>query len=181
MPAAKYRRVLKLCARLNLIVPALKPASVTKAINFHKRAIDPLANKRRVDVVDEWGRGLGRGRRKSSRAQVWLVEGEGEVRVNGRGIEDVFSRVVDREAAIWPLLVLGRVGRYNVWAKVRGGGTTGWAEGMAMAVGRALMVHEPGLKAALRRGEFFFSFFSSVLGGVGWVARLVVSGIDQDC
>ncbi|KAI4138093.1 MAG: hypothetical protein LQ340_008074, partial [Diploschistes diacapsis] len=151
VPAARHRRIMRLCARLNLIVPALMPAPVKEALDFHRRPIDPLAGKRRQEVIDEWGRGLGRGKRKSASVQAWLVEGEGRVLVNGKSLNQVFARMHDRESALWPLVALGRMARYNVWAKCGGGGTTGWAEAMAMAVGRALLVHEPALKPALRR------------------------------
>jgi len=102
-------------------------------------------------LVDEDGRAYAYGRRKSSRAQVWLVEGEGEVLVNGKSLVDVFSRIHDRESALWALKSTARLDKYNVWIKVHGGGTTGQAEAITLAVGKALMVHEPALKPALRR------------------------------
>jgi len=46
-----------------------------------------------------------------------------------------------------------RIDKYNVWALVTGGGTTGQAEALTLAVGKALLAHEPALKPALRRGK----------------------------
>ncbi|KAH9828232.1 37S ribosomal protein S9, mitochondrial, partial [Teratosphaeria destructans] len=91
------------------------------------------------------------GRRKSSRAIVALVEGEGEALVNERSLSDYFGRVHDRESAVWALKATGRLDKYNVWALVKGGGTTGQAEAITLAVAKALLAHEPDLKPALRR------------------------------
>lgn len=51
-----------------------------------------------------------------------------------------------------------RIGKYNVWALVEGGGTTGQAEALTLAVGKALLGHEPALKPALRRGMLLEEF-----------------------
>jgi small subunit ribosomal protein S9 len=155
VPAARYGKIRSLLKRLNLIVPELMPAEVKAALTQHLRDIDPLLNKPNPGFIDDFGRALGRGRRKSARAQAWLVEGNGEVLINGKGINEVFGRVHDRESALWPLITTGRMARYNLWATCHGGGTTGWAESLAMAVGRSLLIHEPALKPALRRGKFF--------------------------
>ena len=44
-----------------------------------------------------------------------------------------------------------RLDKYNVWALTKGGGTTGQAEAITLAVAKALLAHEPALKPALRR------------------------------
>lgn len=48
---------------------------------------------------------------------------------------------------------MNRLDKYNVWALVEGGGTTGQAEALAMAVAKAVIVHEPALKTPLRKGN----------------------------
>ncbi|GAM90793.1 hypothetical protein ANO11243_088380 [Dothideomycetidae sp. 11243] len=98
-----------------------------------------------------WGRARAVGRRKTSSAVVWLVEGEGDVRVNGKKLTDAFGRLHDRESAIWALKATDRIDKYNIWATVSGGGTTGQAEALTLGVAKALLVHEPALKPALRR------------------------------
>ena len=82
-----------------------------------------------------------------------LVEGDGQVLVNGRKLLEVFPRVHDRESALWALKVTERMDKYNVFALVQGGGTTGQAESVTLALAKALLVHEPALKPVLRRGE----------------------------
>ena len=128
------------------------PDEVKEAIELYKRDIDPFSNKATPGVIDGFGRSYGVGRRKSSSAKVYLVEGEGEVLVNGKGLNQAFGRIHDRESALWALKATGRMDKYNVWALVSGGGTTGQAESITLGLAKALLVHEPDLKPALRRG-----------------------------
>lgn len=123
------------------------------ALQRYKRDVDPYANVAKLGTIDEDGKAYGVGRRKSSSAKVYLVQGNGEVLVNGKRINAVFGRVHDRESALWALKSTGRIDKYNVWALVTGGGTTGQAEAIMLGAAKALMVHEPMLKPALRRGE----------------------------
>lgn len=151
--ASKYHLVIKILKRLNQIHPSVRPAEVTAVLNQYKRDIDPFQNRPPPPGVYEAGRGLGHGRRKSSTAQAWLIEGTGEVLINGKTLAEAFGRIHDRESAIWPLKATDRIDKYNVWAKVMGGGTTGQAEALTLAVAKALLAHEPALKPALRRGK----------------------------
>ncbi|PYH48233.1 mitochondrial 37S ribosomal protein uS9m [Aspergillus saccharolyticus JOP 1030-1] len=151
VPTKKYKRLIKLLQRLNRIDPKLMPDNVKETIHKYVRGGNPYANKPAPATVDEMGRARGRGKRKSSSAVAFLVEGEGEVRVNGKTLVEAFPRVHDRESATWALRSTSRLDKYNVWAQVQGGGTTGQAEAITLAVARALMVHEPALKPVLRR------------------------------
>lgn len=151
--SSRFHRIIDILKRLNLIHPALMPQEVTDMLQKYKRAIDPFAIKPRGEEVDDYGRAKGVGRRKTSSAVAWLVEGEGEVLINGRTLTQMFGRLHDRESAIWALKATDRIDRYNVFALVRGGGVTGQAEALTLAVAKALLVHEPLLKPALRRGE----------------------------
>ena len=154
--AAKYHKVLRILQRLNKIHPAVMPAGLQDALTRYKRDIDPNAVVRRPAVIDEDGKASGVGRRKTSSAKVYLVPGNGEVLVNGQKINTMFGRVVDRESALWALKATARMDRYNVFALVSGGGTTGQAEAITLGTARALMVFEPALKPALRRGQCTF-------------------------
>ncbi|GME28647.1 Ribosomal protein S9 [Neofusicoccum parvum] len=148
---AKWRKLQKILQRLNYIHPTIMPEEVTQVVQKYKRPINPYDRQPSPRTLDEMGRGMGVGRRKTSSAVAWLVEGEGEVLINNKTLTNKFTRIHDRESAIWALKATDRVNKYNVWALVRGGGTTGQAEALTLAVARALMVHEPGLKPALRR------------------------------
>lgn len=129
------------------------PPDLSQAMEIYKRDVDPYAVKKKPAIIDEDGRAYGVGRRKSSSAKVYLVQGEGEVLVNGKSINKVFGRIHDRESALWALKATGRMDKYNVWALVTGGGSTGQAEAITLGAAKALMVFEPALKPALRRGE----------------------------
>lgn len=127
------------------------PAPLKEAMEIYKRDIDPYAVTKRPNIIDADGRAYGVGRRKSSSAKVYLVQGEGEVLVNGKSINSAFGRIHDRESALWALKATGRMDKYNVWALVSGGGSTGQAEAITLGAAKALMVFEPALKPALRR------------------------------
>lgn len=151
--SSTYSKMLLVLQRLNLIHPALVPKEVKQATADFKRDIDPFQNKPAVHKLDRYGRGLGSGRRKSATARAWLVEGTGEIIVNGKSLAEAFARVHDRESVIWALKATNRIDKYNLWALSSGGGTTGQAESLTLAVGKALLVHEPGLKPILRKGK----------------------------
>ncbi len=159
--ASKYQKIVKVLHRLNQIHSSLMPPEVRTTLDDYKRDVNPYANVARPRTIDEHGRALGVGRRKSATARVWVVEGDGEVLVNGKGLHTAFGRIHDRESAVWALKATQRIDKYNVWALVEGGGTTGQAEALTLGVAKALLVHEPLLKPALRRGESSHSSWSS--------------------
>ena len=130
------------------------PQEVAEAMQTFKRDVNPYEQVKQPNIVDEFGRARGVGRRKTSSAIAWVVEGDGELMINGKNLSQVFGRIHDRESAIWALKATERIDRYNVWALVRGGGPTGQAEALTLAVANGLMVHEPTLKPILRRGEY---------------------------
>ncbi|ETS77061.1 hypothetical protein PFICI_10935 [Pestalotiopsis fici W106-1] len=146
-----YAQCLGLVKRLNQIHPDLMPEDVIKGISIFKRDVNHYLNRPKFLPVDKFGRALGVGKRKSSIARAYVIEGTGEVFVNGKPLTDAFGRVHDRESAMWALKSTERMDKYNVWATVTGGGTTGQAEAMTLAVAKALCVHEPALKNPLRR------------------------------
>jgi len=151
--AAKYNKIVLILQRLNRIHPTVMPPKLKRAMEIYKRDVDPHAVSKKPAIIDADGRAWGVGRRKSSSAKVYLVQGEGRVLVNGKSICGAFGRVHDRESALWALKSTGRLGMYNVWALASGGGSTGQAEAITLGCAKALMVHEPGLKPVLRRGE----------------------------
>lgn len=158
--AARYNKIVQVLQRLNYIHRSLMPQEVQTALEKYMRDVQPFENKPKPAVVDQWGRARAVGRRKSSNAVAILVEGEGEVMINGQSLTQAFGRVHDRESAIWALKATDRIDKYNVWAVVKGGGCTGQAEALTLAVAKALMVHEPALKPALRRGKLIGSYRS---------------------
>lgn len=151
--ASKYAQILRILSRLNRIHPRLRSREVLNIMKEFQRPGSDEIQKAKPGIIDEYGRSKGVGRRKESSAKVYLVEGAGEILVNGKNIVRAFPRLHDRESAMWALKVSERVDKYNVFAVVSGGGITGQAEAVTLAVARALLVHEPALKPLLRRGK----------------------------
>ncbi|RPB05188.1 hypothetical protein L873DRAFT_1798178 [Choiromyces venosus 120613-1] len=147
---SRYNKIVRILDRLNRIDPAIMPAETKAALALYARPENPELRRRAERTVDNFGRAYAIGRRKTAVARVFLVEGEGEVLVNGLPIVKKFSRMHDRESVLWPLIVSGRVDKYNVFAVVKGGGKTGQAEACTLAIARALRIHEPALKHVLR-------------------------------
>ena len=148
-----YADCIQMAKRLHQIHPDLMPDEVKDGIRPFKRDINFYLNVPKPLPIDKFGRSHGVGRRKESVAQAWIVEGTGEVMVNGKSLAEAFGRVHDRESVLWGLKSMSRVDKYNVWAKAQGGGTTGQAEALAMAIAKALIIQEPALKTPLRKGK----------------------------
>ena len=94
----------------------------------------------------------GLGRRKCAIAQVRLYPGEGGIVVNGKTSREYFGREALDLMVQQPLQVLDAGGRFNVVARVIGGGPAGQAGAVRLGIARALVVAEEGNKAALRAG-----------------------------
>lgn len=154
--SGSYAKLLRVLKRLNQIHPSVMPEEVQTTLARFKRDVQPFHTTPRPNLVDDFGRARGVGRRKTSTARAWVVEGEGEVLINGKSLTQFFGRLHDRESAIWALKSTDRIDKYNVFAIVKGGGVTGQAEALTLAVAKALLVHEPALKPALRRGTYTF-------------------------
>ncbi|HAR74230.1 30S ribosomal protein S9 [Empedobacter falsenii] len=78
------------------------------------------------------------GRRKTSVARVYLQEGNGEIFINGRELAIYFPTAVLQYKVEQPFLITGTKEKYNVDIKVFGGGITGQAEAIRLAISRAL-------------------------------------------
>jgi len=155
----RYHKMLHILRRLNCIHPKLMPEEVSQAMLRYKKPNQPGDIKPKPGVIDELGRAKGVGRRKTSSAVAWLVEGEGEALINGKSLSQFFGRLHHRESAVWALKATNRLDKYNLFGLSQGGGLTGQAEAMTLAVAKALLIHEPALKPALRRGKLTVSFF----------------------
>ena len=80
----------------------------------------------------------GTGRRKSSIARVRLVEGTGAITINGKSIDEYFGTEVLKTIVRQPLTATNTVAKYDVIAKVVGGGFTGQAGAIRHGIARAL-------------------------------------------
>ena len=96
----------------------------------------------------------GTGRRKNSVARVYLVPGDGKITVNNRDIDDYFDKETLKMIIRQPFDVTETLGRFDVKAKVEGGGTTGQAGAIRMGIARALIIADEGYRPPLKRNGF---------------------------
>jgi len=92
----------------------------------------------------------GLGRRKTSVARVWMKPGNGTWTVNGRTLGDYFPRLSNQQAVEEPLITAQQQGRFDIKVNVDGGGLTGQAGAVRLAISRALLKLDGELRSALR-------------------------------
>ena len=78
------------------------------------------------------------GRRKQAVARVRLVPGTGQWTVNGRALDVYFPNKLHQQLVNEPFVLTELVGRYDVIARIHGGGATGQAGALRLGVSRAL-------------------------------------------
>jgi small subunit ribosomal protein S9 len=91
----------------------------------------------------------GTGRRKSAVARVFLKPGKGQIIVNGKPIEQFFSRDTGRMIVRQPLELTKNVSTFDINVNVFGGGENGQAGAVRHGIARALVEFDAGLKPAL--------------------------------
>ena len=97
----------------------------------------------------------GTGRRKSSVARVRLVPGNGNVTINGRDIDDYFGLDTLKVIVRQPLTLTSTIAKFDVIAKVEGGGFTGQAGAIRHGIARALLeVDSDEYRAILKQAGF---------------------------
>jgi small subunit ribosomal protein S9 len=94
------------------------------------------------------------GRRKVAVARVRLVPGSGQHRINGRTIAEYFPRPSLVKHIEEPLVVTHREGQVDIVASVVGGGLTGQAGAIRLALARALVGEDETQRGVLRRHGF---------------------------
>ncbi|MFP4640710.1 MAG: 30S ribosomal protein S9 [Dehalococcoidia bacterium] len=92
----------------------------------------------------------GTGRRKESVARVRLYPGTGNVTVNDRPFEDTYKTERLRVKILQPLIATDNLGKFDVVARVSGGGISGQADAIKHGISRALVVFDGNLKPVLR-------------------------------
>ena len=91
------------------------------------------------------------GRRKRAIARVRLVAGSGNISVNGRAFDEYFPNKLHQQDILQPLTILERDGQFDIKVTVHGGGPTGQAGALRLAIARALNVYNPADRAALKK------------------------------
>lgn len=119
--------------------------------------------------IDEYGRSVSMGRRKESSAKAYMIKAKvaethaghdtlatsldhvptGQILINSLPIHQHFPRPSDRETILRPLRLAGLIGYYNIFALTKGGGMSGQAGAVALAIARGIATHRPELREAL--------------------------------
>ncbi|TDB73300.1 30S ribosomal protein S9 [Micromonospora sp. KC723] len=94
------------------------------------------------------------GRRKEAIVRVRIVPGSGKITCNGRDLEAYFPSKVHQQLIKDPLVTAEKPEAFDVIANLRGGGTTGQAGALRLAIARALIVNEPDDRPALKKAGF---------------------------
>lgn len=95
------------------------------------------------------------GRRKEAVARVRLIPGTGQWTINGRTLDDYFPNKVHQQLAGSPLKLVDVEGRFDVIARIHGGGTSGQAGALRLGIARALnSVDAESNRAALKKAGF---------------------------
>ena len=94
------------------------------------------------------------GRRKQAIVRVRLVPGTGQFKLNGRTLSEYFPNKLHQQLIREPLVILDRVESYDIVALLHGGGVTGQAGALRLAIARALVVLDEDDRSVLRKAGF---------------------------
>ena len=94
------------------------------------------------------------GRRKTSKARVFLTKGSGKISVNKKTLEEYFGREVAKMVVMQPLEAINQASGFDVKATVSGGGNLGQAGALQLGIARALVKFDNELKPVLKKEGF---------------------------
>lgn len=96
----------------------------------------------------------GTGRRKSSKARVFLTAGQGNIVVNDKPLDLYFGRETARMVVRQPLELVEMKDKFDLYVTVSGGGGSGQAGAIRHGITRALMEYDETLRSSLRKAGF---------------------------
>ena len=96
----------------------------------------------------------GTGRRKSAVARVFMRRGSGSIVVNGKPVDEFFSRVTGRMIVRQPLELVELTAGFDISVNVAGGGESGQAGAVRHGITRALIEYDAALKPVLSKAGF---------------------------
>ena len=96
----------------------------------------------------------GTGRRKSAVARVFMKRGSGAIVVNGKPVDQFFSRETGRMIVRQPLELTKNTETFDITVTTTGGGITGQAGAIRLGIARALVEYDETLKSELRKAGF---------------------------
>ena len=114
----------------------------------HNLNPEPINKKNKLDFKDSK---YATGRRKKSKARIWMKKGSGTIYVNGIKMSDYFKKTNLQIAIYRPLTIVKRENEFDVRCSVMGGGLSGQAGAIIHGISRALVEFEPALKTTLKK------------------------------
>ncbi|MEE4257836.1 MAG: 30S ribosomal protein S9 [Bacteroidales bacterium] len=90
------------------------------------------------------------GRRKKAIARVYIQDGKGEIQINGRDIKEYFSTSILQYVVQQPFQLTNTESKYDLKVILDGGGITGQAEALRLAISRALIKIDPEHRTVLK-------------------------------
>ena len=96
----------------------------------------------------------GTGRRKCAVARVFMKRGSGKFVVNGKPVDEFFSRVTGRMIVRQPLQLIEQMAGFDILVNVAGGGESGQAGAVRHGLTRALIAYDGSLKPTLSKAGF---------------------------
>jgi small subunit ribosomal protein S9 len=94
------------------------------------------------------------GRRKEAVVRVRLMPGSGQFTLNGKSLEQYFPNKLHQQLIREPLVLLEKTERFDVFARLHGGGTSGQAGALRLAIARALIEADSEDRPPLKRAGF---------------------------
>ncbi|GAA2051243.1 30S ribosomal protein S9 [Williamsia deligens] len=94
------------------------------------------------------------GRRKEAVVRVRMTPGSGQFTLNGRSLEAYFPNKVHQQLIKAPLVTVERTESFDIFAKLVGGGPSGQAGALRLAIARALIEVAPDDRPALKKAGF---------------------------
>jgi small subunit ribosomal protein S9 len=94
------------------------------------------------------------GRRKEAVVRVRLVPGTGKFELDGRSLEAYFPNKVHQQLIKAPMVTVDRVDAFDIFAHLHGGGPSGQAGALRLAIARALILVTPEDRPALKKAGF---------------------------
>ena len=126
--------------------------AVTESVPEPEPAAEPVREPREPVIMDRPIQTVGR--RKEAVVRVRLVPGTGQFHLDGRSLEAYFPNKVHQQLIKAPLVTVDRVDAFDVHAHLHGGGPSGQAGALRLAISRALIIVQPEDRPALKKAGF---------------------------
>ncbi len=94
------------------------------------------------------------GRRKEAVVRVRLMPGSGKFTLNGKSLEEYFPNKLHQQLIREPLVTVEKTERFDIFANLHGGGTSGQAGALRLAISRALIESDPEDRPPLKKAGF---------------------------